>query len=158
MRRSFPEFAADWLLTSLVVCSEIGGKSADTLRGNFLHDRGDEEEESGTQLSGKRTRDKTSNDSANRSADSNKAEKPLALLWCENVSHKRPKHRCGKEIEDADPDEKYGRKDHAFLRRWHCAHEQEENEQVRDGEAVCDRNKPAARHPHDNDGIKRIRD
>jgi len=43
------------------------------------------------------------------------------LLWCENVSHERPKHCCGEKIEDADPDEKYGRKDRAFLRGWHRA-------------------------------------
>src|SRR6476660_7213904 len=158
MRRAFPGFAADWLFTSLVMRPKIGGKSTHALRGNLQHDRCDEKEESGAQLSGERTRDKTANDSANRSADSNKPEKPLALLRRENVSHKRPKHRRCEKIEDADPDEKYGRKNRAFLHRRHDAHEEEKNEQVRDSEAICDRNKPAPRHARDNGGIKRVRD
>src|ERR1043166_2929803 len=121
---------------------EIGGKSAHTLRGNLQHDCCDEEEESGAKLSGERTRDKTANDSANRSADSNKSKKAFALLWCENVGHERPKHCCGEKIENAHPDEKYGRKDRASLCGWHPAHEEEEHKKVRDGEAVRDRNKP----------------
>src|SRR6266568_1234814 len=136
----------------------IGGKSVHTLRSNLQHDRRDEEEESGAQLSGERTRDKTANDSANRSADGNKSKKPFALLWCENVSHERPKHCCGEKIEDADPDEKYGRKNRAFLRGWHRAHEEEEKKKIRDGETIRDRNKPPPRHARDNGGIERVRD
>ena len=86
--------------------SEIGARIAPQAQ----HDRCDEKEESGAQLSGQRTRDQTTNNSANRSADSNKLEKPFALVWRENISHERPKHCCGEKIEDADPDEKYGRK------------------------------------------------
>ncbi len=65
MRRAFPEFAADWLFTSLVMRLGIAGKSAHALRGNLQHDRCDEKEESGAQLSGQRTRDQTTNNSAN---------------------------------------------------------------------------------------------
>src|SRR5438067_13917503 len=102
---------------------KIGGKSAHALRSDLQHDRCDEKEEPSAQLSGERTRHQTANDSAKRSADSNKSEKPFGLRWGENVSHERPKH-CGREkIEDADPNEKYGRKDRAFLRGWHTAHE-----------------------------------
>ena len=71
---------------------------------------------------------------------------------------KRPKHCCGEKIEDADPDEKYGRKDRAFLRGWHPAHEEKEHEEVRDGETVRDRNKPPPRHARHDGGIKRVRD
>ena len=77
---------------------------------------------------------------------------------CENVSHERPKHCCGEKIEDADPDEKYGRKNHAFLRCWHPTHEKEENKKVRNGETVRDRNKSSPRHTRDDDGIKRVSD
>src|SRR5213593_4192532 len=94
----------------------IAGKSAHALRRNLQHDRCDEKEESGAQLSGERTRDQTTNDSANRPAYSDKSEKPFALVGCENVSHERPKHRRCEKIEDTDPDEKNGRKDCAFLR------------------------------------------
>ena len=41
------------------------GKSAHALRGKLQHDRCDEKEESGAQLSGERTRDQTTNNSAN---------------------------------------------------------------------------------------------
>ena len=175
MRRAFPEFAADWLLLCrFLLCSgrlcrsrkavsfpymrELDGKSAHALRRNLQHDRCDEKKESGAQLSGERTRDQTTNDSADRSADSNKSEKPFGLLRRENVSHERPKHCCGEKIEDADPNEKYGRKDRAFLRGWHPAHEEKENEKVRDGETVRDRNKPPPRHTRDDGGIKRVSD
>ena len=70
---------------------EVDGKSAHALRRNLQHDRCDEKEESGAQLSGERTRDQTTNDSANRSADSNKSEKPFGLLRRENVSHETTK-------------------------------------------------------------------
>ena len=80
------------------------------------------------------------------------------MLWCENVSHERPKHCCGEKIKDADPDEKYGRKDRAFLCGWHPAHEEEEKKKVRDGETVGDRDKPPPRHARDDSGIKRVRD
>ncbi len=85
---------------------------------------------------------------------------PKSRLACsgENVSHERPKHCCGEKIEDADPDEKYGRKDRAFLRGWHRAHEEEEKKKIRDGETVGDRNKPPPRHARDDSGIKRVRD
>ena len=174
MRRAVPEFAADWLLSAWLHCRgrrcrpreagsfpyrpKIGGKSAYALRGNLQHDRCDEKEESGAQLSGQRTRDQTTNNSANRSADSNKSEKPFGLRWCENVSHERPKHCRGEKIEDADPDEEYGRKDRAFLRGWHPAHEEEEHKKVRDGETVRDRNKPPPRHTRDDGGIKPVSD
>ena len=82
----------------------------------------------------------------------------LPCDWCENVSHERPKHCCGKKIEDADPDEKYGRENHAFLRCRHPTHEEEENKKVRDGETVRDRNKSSPRHARDDGGIKRVRD
>src|SRR5205814_6808774 len=117
-----------------------------------------EQEESGAELTGERTRNQTTNNSANRSADSNKAEKPFGLLWCENVSHERPKHCCGEKIKDADPDEKYGRKDRAFLCGWNPAHEEEEHKKIRDGETVRDRDKPPPRHARDDSGIKRVRD
>ena len=158
MRRAFPKLAADWLLTSLVMRPKIGWKSAHTLRSNLQHDCRDKQEESGAQLSGERARDKTTNDSTNRSADGDKPEEPLPLLWCENVSHEGPKHCCREKIEDADPDEKYGRENRAFLRRWHHAHEQEKKEEVRDGETIRDRNKPPPRHARDDGGIKRVRD
>ena len=80
------------------------------------------------------------------------------MLWCENVGHERPKHCCGEKIEDADPDEKYRRKNRAFLRCWHPTHEEEENKKVRDGETIRDRNKSSARHTRDDGGIKRVRD
>jgi hypothetical protein len=156
--RAFPEFAADWLLTFLVVRPKIGGKSAHTLRGNLQHDRCDEEKQAGAELSGERTRDKTTNDSTDRPADGNKPKKSFALLWCENVRNERPKHCCREKIEDADPDEKYGRENHAFLRGRHPAHEQEENKKVRDGETVRHRNKSSPRHTRDDGGIKRVRD
>src|SRR4026208_1330349 len=120
---------------------KIGGKSAYTLSSNFQHDRRNEEKQAGAELSGERTRDYTTNDSADRPANGNKSKKSFALIGCENISHERPKHcRCEK-IEDADPDEKNGRKDCTFLRRWHPAHKQEENQKVQDGETVRDRNK-----------------
>src|SRR5204863_4672692 len=158
MRRAFPEFAADWLLTLLVVRPKICGKSPHTLRGNLKHHRCDEKKDSGAQLSGQRTRNETANDSADRSAHGNKSEKPFRLLWCENVSHERPKHCRGEKIENADPDEKYGRKDRAFLCGWHPAHEEEEKKKVRDGETVGDRDKPPPRHARDDSGIKCVRD
>jgi hypothetical protein len=133
-------------------------KSAHTLRGNLQHHRCDEKEEPGAQLSGERTRDQTTNYSANRSAHSNESEKPFGLLWCENVSHERPKHCCGEKIKNADPNEKYGRKDRAFLRSWHPAHEEEEDEEIYDGETIRDRNKPPPRHARDDRGIKRVSD
>src|SRR6187399_2434400 len=128
MRRAFPEFAADGgFVASFLDCSgrrcragdavsfpyrpKIGGKSAHALRGNLQHDRCDEKKESGAQLSGERARHQTTNDSANRSADSNESKKPFGLLRRENVSHERPKHCRSEKIEDADPNEKYGRKD-----------------------------------------------
>ena len=133
MRRAFPELAADWLLLvgfctvgvddvvpgscSFPCSREVDGKSTHAMRGDLQHDRCDEKEESGAQLSGERTSDQTTNDSAKRSADSNKSEKPFGLLGRENVSHERPKHCSGEKIEDADPDEKYGRKDLQFLSR-----------------------------------------
>src|SRR5205809_1839506 len=134
----------------------IAGKSANELRGNLQHDRCNEQEESGAELTGERTRNQTTNNSANRSADSNKSEKPFGLLWCENVSHERPKHCCGEKIEDADPDEKYGRKNRAFLRGWHPTHEEEENKKIRDGETVRDGNKLPPGHTRDDDRIKRV--
>src|SRR5438067_296219 len=156
MRRAFPEFAADWLLTLLVVRPKICGKSPHTLRGNLQHHRCDEKKDSGAQLSGQRTRNQTANDSADRSAHSNKSEKPFPLLWCENVSHERPEHCRGEKIEDADSDEKYGRKNRAFLRGWHPTHEEEENKKVRDGETVRDANKLSPRHTRDDDRIERV--
>src|SRR5215467_10215077 len=115
MRRAFPEFAADWLFTLLVVRPKICGKPLHTLRGNLQHHRCDQEKDSGAQLSGQRTRNETTNDYADRSAHGNKSEKPIPLLWCENVSHERPEHCSGKKSEDADPDEKDRRKDRALL-------------------------------------------
>src|SRR5689334_8040470 len=111
MRGAFPQFTADWLLTMVVVCSKIGGKSLHALGGDLQHDRCNEEEHSGAQLSGERTCDQTANNSPNRSAHSNEPEKPFRLLWSEHVSHEGPEHCCREKIEDADPDEKYGRKD-----------------------------------------------
>lgn len=156
MRRPFPEFAADWLLTLLVVRPKICGKSPDTLRGNLQHHRCDEEKDSGAQLSSQRTRNETTNDSADRSAHSNKSEEPFPLLWCEDVSHERPEHCRGEKIEDADPDEKYGRKNRALLRCWHPTHEEEEDKKVRNGETVRDGNKLPPRHTRDDDRIKRV--
>src|SRR5204863_9594775 len=135
---------------------KISGKSAHALRGDLQHDRCDEKEKSGAQLSGERTRHQTANDSAKRSADSNKSEKPFGLGWGENISHERPKHRCREKIEDADPDEKYGRKNRAFLRGWHPTHEEEENKKIRDGETVRDGNKLPPGHTRDDDRIKRV--
>src|SRR6476660_1438460 len=98
MRGAFPEFAADWLLLcrllrcrgrrcrprkagSFPYSDEMGRKSAHTLRSNLQHDRCDEEKQAGAQLSGERTRDQTTNDSAHRAADSDKSEKPFGLRW-----------------------------------------------------------------------------
>src|SRR5690349_8386334 len=126
MRRAFPQFTADWLFTLVIVCSKTGGKSLHALRGDFEHDRCNEKEYSGAELSGERSCDQTANNSANRSAHSNETEKPFGLLRSEHVSHEGPEHRCRKKIENADPDEKYGRKNGAFLRRRHPPHEEEE--------------------------------
>src|SRR5262245_49327248 len=130
VRCAFPESPADWLLTLVVMHPKIGRESADTLSSNFQHDRCNEEKQASAELSGEGTRDYTTNDSANRPANCNKSKKSFALVRCENVGHERPKHRCGEKIEDADPNEKNGRKDCTFLRRWHPAHKQKENQKV----------------------------
>src|SRR5882724_2377410 len=80
---------------------------------------------------------------------------PKSRLPCSGV---KTSAMNDQKIEDADPDEKNGREDRAFLRGWHPTHEQEENKKVRDGETVRHRNKSPPRHPRDDDGIKRVSD
>src|ERR1700756_1849896 len=66
VRRAFPEFPADWFFTLLVIRPKIGGKSADTLRGNFQHDRCNKQKQAGAELSGERARDKATSNPSNR--------------------------------------------------------------------------------------------
>jgi hypothetical protein len=54
---------------------------------------------------GDRFRDRATGDRAERAADADEREHPLALVQIEEIDHERPEHAIDEQVYDAQPDE-----------------------------------------------------
>ena len=100
-------------------------------------------------------RRRPADDRAQRPAHADEGKESLALVGVENVGHEGPEDRDDKKIEDTDPDEE-GTADPDLLVRRRKFHQEIEENQVRDEEAVDDGDEAPARESGDERGEKPV--
>ena len=133
----------------------MSGEKWNATRGQFEQERGNEEKIERPDFLHQQRRRRPADDRAQRPAHADEGKEPLALVGVENVGHEGPEDRDDKKIEDTYPNEE-GTADPDLLLRRRKLHQEIEENQVRDEEAVDDGDEAPARESGDERGEKPV--